>query len=568
MIEVRPTLMDRMVSAVSPERGLKRMAARASLKAATALTSKAPTEPGGRYFGRGGYNGASSGRRQTRNWFARLHSANADYVGGKDTIVARSRDAAMNLPLGAAAIERPVAFTVGTGLMAMPDIDPEAVGLAPEELSRITARIAADYDDYMASTDPDAERTATGYGLQEIMLRGVLESGDMLQLRVMPEDQPGRRHATAWKLYEGDWIVSPLGHVEGEILGSGEGAGNVCVAGVEMDDYCAPIAFHVLKKDPGTFRARQAGDTVRIPAWGNETDLPSAIHVMAKRRAAQTRGVPVLAPVLETLKQISDLTEAELFAAVLTAMLAIVYKSPGATALPEPDYGAGSDDPEAIVQGGLQDVDGARGDYRFEAGSVMEIDSDGEVDMKSPGRPNPAFDPFFMGMARQLSAAIEVPVEVLLLHFLSSYTASRAAFETFYQMVRRRREWLASHSETPRYRAWLYEQVARGRYRLAGFLTDANKRAAWSRVRFRGDGKISMDPAREAKAHEVHEAHAWKTGAEITAELTGGDYDANVRTRIAEHQRFVDGGLPIPNAVGGGAAPADESNSKGSSDGA
>jgi hypothetical protein len=45
---------------------------------------------------------------------------------------------------------------------------------------------------------------------------------------------------------------------------------------------------------------------------------------------------------------------------------------------------------------------------------------------------------------------------------------------------------------------------------------------------------------------------AGTTGAQITAELNGGDYDANVTARIAEHQRFVDGGLPIPNVVGGG----------------
>lgn len=553
MMEVRPTMMDRMVAAFSPAAGARRLVGRAALQAATALTSGSPTDPGGRISGRGGYNAANSNRRQTRGWFARARSPNADYVGGQKTLIARSRDTAMNMPLGTAAIERPVAFVVGTGLMAIPEIDPQAVGIDPEQIKKITARIATDYDEYMSSTDPDAERTATGYGLQEIILRGALESGDVLQLRVMPETQPGRRSTTAWKLYEADWVVSPFGHVEGEALASGAGAGNICVAGIEMDSYSAPIAFHVLKKDPGSYGWRTADDTVRIPAWGTQTDLPSACHVMAKRRAAQSRGVPILAPVLEILKQVSDLTEAELFAAVLTGMLAITYKSPGAGAMPEPDY---TPDENAIVQGGPQPSTAAQRDYGFEAGTVLEIDSDAEVDVKAPGRPNPAFDPFFIGLARQISAAIEVPVEVLLLHFTSSYTASRAAFETFYQVVRRWREWLASHAETPRYRAWLFEQVARGRYKLPGFLTNADKRAAWSKVRFRGDGKISMDPAREAKALEIHEAHAWRTGAEITAELTGGDYDSNVRTRIDEHHRFVDGDLPIPNAVGGGAAPA------------
>ncbi|MBM3928309.1 MAG: phage portal protein, partial [Sphingomonadales bacterium] len=480
----------------------------------------------------------------------------------------RSRSAAMNLPLGTAAIERTVTFTIGTGLMAIPDIRPDVVGQSADVVAALSARIAADYDEYMSSTDPDAERSTTGYGLQDIILRGVLEAGDILQVRVMPEEQVGRTSTTAWKLVEADRIVSPTGHIEGKRAGAmtamtGEGTGNVIVGGVELDEYGAPIAFHVLRRDPGIVVGsgvgRIEGDTVRVPAWGGSTGLPSAMLVMTKRRADQARGVPMLAPVLEVLRQISTLTEAELFAAILTGMLAIVHKSPGASPLPEPDYGQGDGD-GVSVDGGLRydDAGGGLGAIRFEQGTVLDIDTGSDVEMKTPGRPNPAFDPFFIGLARQLSAAIEIPVEVLLLHFLSSYTASRAAFETFYQKVRGRREWMASASEAPRYRAWLYEQVARGRYRLPGFLTDADKRAAWSAVRFRGDGKISMDPAREAKALEVHEAHAWRTGAEITAELTGGDYDANVRVRIGEHQRFVEGTLPIPNAKGGGNAPASD----------
>lgn len=580
MIEVRPTMMDRMVAAVSPRRGLERMAARASLAAATALTSPrsgAPTEPGGRIIGRGGYKGGHTDRRQTRGWFARMRSANADAVGNQKTLIARARDATMNMPLATAAVERPITFTVGTGLMAIPDLDAERLGITEEEALKLSSRIASDYDNYMASTDADAERTASGYGLQEIILRSVLEAGDVLQIRVMPDQQPGRRFLTAWKLIEADRIVSPANHEEGTRWGgeraagrggrrgrrsraADEPTGNVITAGVEVDEYGAPVAFHVLKRAPdsygGSVRAsRVGGDTVRIPAWGERSSLRSAVHVMAKRRPEQVRGVSMLAPVLETLKQLSDLTEAELFAAVLQGMLAIIYKSPGASPMPEPDYG---DEGSAEAARGLDNADRPLANYRLEAGTVLEVDADAGAEMKTPGRPNPAFDPFFVALAKQVAAAIEVPIEVLLLAFEASYSASRGALEVFYLTVRKRREWLASHSETPRYQCWLYEQVARGRYSMPGFLSNEDMRALWSNVRFRGDGKISLDPTREAKALEVHEAHAWSTGADITAELNGGDYDANVRRRIGEHRRFIDGGLPIPNAKGGGAEIAAE----------
>lgn len=552
MMEIRPNIVDRMVAAVNPERGLKRMAARASYNA---ITAAAPISPGGRISGAGGYNGGKADRRQTRGWFGRAKSANRDFLPTAKTLIGRSRDAAMNMPLATAAIERNVTFTVGTGLLAIPELDAESLGLDSEEAEKLTTRIQRDFDNYMSSKDPDAERTATGYGLQEIVLRGALESGDILGLRVWPDDQKHRKSYTAWKLVEADRIVSPSGHIDGEALNGG----NIVTGGVEVDSYGAPIRYHVLKKAPqfdlgGKLIDQAAEGTVAIDVWSDETVLPSVLHVMPKRRADQARGVPMLAPVLEVLRQVSDLTEAELFAAVMTAMIAFIYKSPGAGSLPEADYG--NDDGEG-ADVGLDDPQRPQNNLRMESGQIFEIEADGDVEMKSPGRPNPAFDPFFMGIVKQLAAALETPVEVLILHFESSYSASRAALEVFYLTVRRRRSWLISHWSQPAYEAWLFEQVARGRYDMPGFLDDEEIRLAWSSVQFRGDGKISLDPAREAKGLEIQEAHGWKTGREITAEMSGGDFDANVRRRGKEHRDFVKEGLPIPNAVGGGAQRED-----------
>lgn len=545
--------IDKTVAAVSPAAGVRRMALRAALAKGTAMTASLPIEPGGRVSGPGGYVGGQSDRRAMKGNRARVRSANQDRAQGK-TLVARSRHAAMNQPLATAAIDRRVTFVVGTGMMAIPQLDAERLGLAADDAAMLTAQILRDYDRYMSSTDPDAERVATGYEQQEVVLRGQLESGDILGVRCMPEDQPGRRTETAWKLIEGDRIVSPTSHVEGM---KSDKFGAVIVHGIELDSYGAARGYHVLKQAVSTLTpGRKADDTVRIPAWGENTGLPGAVLVMRKRRPEQARGIPVLAPVLETLQQAADLTEAESFAAVMTAMLAIVYKSPGAGALPEADYGSGD-----IVQAeGRPETlsDEPRADYRLESGTVLEIDSEDEVEIKTPGRPNPAFDPFFQALAKQIGAALEIPAEVLLLSFNSSYTASKAALEAFYALVRREQASLGSHWCDPHYQAWLYEQVAKGRYAMPGFLTDPLLRDLWSDVRHRGDGKISLNPQQEAKALEIYEAHGWKTGAEITAELSGGDYDSNVQVRVAEHRRWVDGDLPVPGAKGGGAAPASE----------
>lgn len=545
---------------MNPAAGLRRVAARAALNATTSFTS--PVDNSGRITGPSGYRGGQSDRRATKSWRARVKSANADTLGNRSTLVARSRDAAMNLPLGGAIIDRRVTFAVGTGLLAIPQLDAERLGISEEAAAELTATIMRDYDAYMSSKDPDAERVATGYELQEVLLRAQLESGDVLGIRTMPKDQIGRKTLTAWKLIEGDRVVSPTNHKEGTRKG-GE-AGPVIIGGVEQDGFGAAVAYHVLKKAPEFgVHSRKGDDTVRIPAWGDKTGLPSSLLVMQKLRPEQARGVPLLAPVLEILKQISDLTDSELFAAVLTSMLAITYKSPGASPLPEPEYGQGdivqSEGPPPETLGM-----GSRTEYRMEPGAILEIDSDAEVDLKAPQRPNPKFDPFFMSLAKQLGARLETPVEVVMLAFNSSYTASKAALENFYILIRKVRESLGSHWCTPHYEAWLYEQMAKGKYDMPGFWDYPELRDLWCEVRHRGDGKISLNPQQEAKAFEIYEAHGWKTGAEITAELSGGDFDSNVRTRIGEHRRFVDGGLPVPNAKGGGNAPAEEHVSTGS----
>ena len=79
-------------------------------------------------------------------------------------------------------------------MMAIPQLDAERLGITPDEAALLTAQVMRDYDRYMASRDPDAERVATGYEQQEIVLRGKLVSGDVLAIRVMPEKQIGRRH--------------------------------------------------------------------------------------------------------------------------------------------------------------------------------------------------------------------------------------------------------------------------------------------------------------------------------------------------------------------------------------
>ena len=548
-----PTIFDRMAGAISPRWGARRLVDRAAYGAIAAATGV--PAPGGEVGRRGGYRAGQSDRRQTRGWFARPKSANADVLGNQRTLIARSRDAAMNLPAATAAVERNVTFTIGTGLMAIPDLDADVLGLTPEDKAAWTARIMRDYDAYMSSTDPDAERGCSGYGQQEVVLRAMLESGDVLGLRCWPEDQVGRVHMTAWKLIEAERVASPFGHVDGKI--SAGGIGPAIVGGVELDGYGAAQAFHVIVKAAGpNAMGRTANDTERYEAWGQQSRLPGAVLVFDKRRPEQARGVPFLAPVLELIRLFSDATDAAALSLVLQSMLAVIYKSPGASAMPEPEYGTG----ELVQAVGVPETLAAKpgSNIAFEPGMVLEIDNDAEVSLQSPDKDNPVYEKFFETLMTLVGAATGTPFGVLMARFNNSYTASKGELEVFYKEIVRRAARFSSGWCDPHYQCWLYEQVARGVYALPGFLDDPTLRRAWCSARWAGDGKISLDPLRERKAFEIDEAHAWRTGQQITAEINGGDFDANVERRALEHARFVAAALPIPGAKGGGSAPASE----------
>ena len=65
----------------------------------------------------------------------------------------------------------------------------------------------------------------------------------------------------------------------------------------------------------------------RVEAYGDTTGRRNVLHIMSRERIGQRRGVPLLAPVLESLKQLGRYTDAEITAAVISAMFTVFVKS-------------------------------------------------------------------------------------------------------------------------------------------------------------------------------------------------------------------------------------------------
>ncbi len=154
---------------------------------------------------------------------------------------------------------------------------------------------------------------------------------------------------------------------------------------------------------------------------------------MEAERPDQYRGVPYLATVIESLKQLTRYTEAELMAAVINAFFTVFVKSesPAETAR---DF-EGVVDEEAPLE---------TPDYKLGPGAINILNEGESIEIADAKRPNVNFDGFVSAMAKYIGAALEIPYELLTKSFTSSYSASRAALLEAWKAFKMRRTWFVS----------------------------------------------------------------------------------------------------------------------------
>ncbi len=210
-----------------------------------------------------------------------------------------------------------------------------------------------------------------------------------------------------------------------------------------------PVRYHVLNTHPGDIY--YLGGAVQrwsgIPARGRRSRERIAFLLYRRLRPGQLRGVPYLAPVIESLKQLSEYSEAELMAAVVSAMFTVFIKAEGGEGLAPID----ANDPNPP----------AASEYKLGSGAILDLMPGEDIQIADPKRPNAAYDPFVQSILRQIGVALELPFEILIKHFTRSYSAARASMLEAWRFFLTRRQWLATSFCQPIYTWVISEAVAR-----------------------------------------------------------------------------------------------------------
>lgn len=455
---IKQNLVDRVVAYLSPQKAVDRLRARTTLALA------------------GGYVGASRSRRQTSQWNVSSGSADADILPDLPVLRDRSRDLSRNAPLAGGAINTVVTKVVGTGLSLVSSIDRDALGMDEDEAQDWQEKTEREFRLWAESQQCDASEAQNFYELQELMFRSVLESGDCFAMMPMiPGSSP---YEIRVQFIEADRVTNPNSKAD-----SLETAG-----GITRNQYGAPRTYHIMRQHPGDL-ARGAREWDSIPAYAGETGRKNILHLMRKTRIGQIRGVPYLAPVIEPIKQLDRYTEAEIMAAVISGMFTVFVKSEQGGAI----------NPIMPSETGASASDK---DLKLASGLIVGLNPMESIEVANPGRPNTAFDPFVQAILRQIGVALELPFEILIKHFTSSYTAARAAMLDAWTFFRGRREWLAEAFCQQVYEAWMFEAVAKRRISAPGFFDDYAIRKAYLGSQWIGDPQGFLDPLKEVDAQQ------------------------------------------------------------------
>ncbi len=521
------SIIDRAITAISPSWAAKREYA----KAQKAYAQKIQQVVNQGY----GSHGASTTKKSMRTFNPLAGDTKSDIEENLDLLRSRSRDLYMGGALANGALKGIRTNTVGQGLKLKPNFDAEYLGLTTEQAARLRKQIFTEWSMWAESTNCDANGMNNFYELQQLAFLSMLQSGDVFAL--LP-DIPRKFSAydLRIRLVEADRCSNPISSLRNDKISSG----------VEVDDDGMIVAYHFTSKHPFSLSIQPTKWT-RVEVRGEQSGRVNVLHLLDIERPDQRRGVPILAPVIEALKQLERFTEAELTAAVIGAMFTvfITRKSPD-TQLKDFSLDVQQGPPGATVPEPtppLSDNELAMG-----PGAVNILEDGEDISIANPGRPNPQFDPFVVAILRQVGSALEVPYELLIKHFSSSYSASRGALLEAWKMFKMRRAWLASRFCQPAYTEWFSEAVAKGRIDAPGYFADPAIAAAYTRAEWHGPSFGMLDPVKEVNAAVTRMENGLSTGQREAAELTGTEYEENVKQRALESRMWSDNGMTLPGS--------------------
>lgn len=303
-------LFERSIAFVSPKVALRRASARSALMH---------------------YDAASRGRRG-QSWHPTASDGDAA-ARQRDRLSFVSRDLVRNNPYAQRGVQVIANNVVGDGII------PKIEDIENKDLRKAGLRFIENFVD---TVEIDGHGRQNLYGLQRLVMSGIVDSGEMLILREQTADVPpnrARRPTLRLRVLEPDFL-DPL--YDGQLPDGGS-----IHEGIEYDRDGKRVAYHLFDQHPGS-------DWFQGVGWRHRSrrvDASRVLHIYRQDRAGQMRGVTWLAPVAMALQDLGDYQDAQIMRQKIAACFAAFRKIDPLL----PDQ-ARADMGQTIMPGMIQDI--------------------------------------------------------------------------------------------------------------------------------------------------------------------------------------------------------------------
>jgi lambda family phage portal protein len=513
-------LIDNVYMQLNPEKALKREVARQRVNMLRSLSSPDVRNSG---YDEGG---ASRRKNSMKGWNARSSSPQKDIDLNLNLLRQRSRSLFMTAPIATSAIKTNRTNVIGSGLVLKSRIDYEVLGITHEAADQLEKKIEKEWALWSESKFCDNNQQHNFLELQQIAIISWFMNGDCFGLMKYKDKTKYMPYQLRVKLIEGDKVSTPDSYGDNIDLSFKSKNGNRIINGIEIDPEGAVVAYYIANAYSDDYETEKKWQ--RVIAYGELTGNPNIVHIFEAERCEQYRGVPYLAPVIESLKQLTRYTEAEIMAAVINGLFSVFIKTQDGE---EVDFNGVDED------GGKADGENAPS-YELGNGLINYLQPGESIEIADAKRPNVNFDGFVSSMTKYIGAALEIPVELLTKNFTASYSASRAALLEAWKAFRMRRTWFANDFCQPIFELWLSEAVSKGRINAPGFFNDPIIKKAYCRAEWNGPAQGQLNPTVEVEAAKLKVENGFSTREKETIEMNGGNFDSNVEQLLLENQKM------------------------------
>lgn len=506
------------------------------------------------------YDAASYDSREMSSYTPPATAGVDENLDARDVVTKRARDMIRNHPIISGSTDRRAEAVVGANIR-----------LEAQPAFEIIGQDADWADDWSSATeqrfelfarDPrklcDAQMHLQFGGLVEMAYRHWWTDGEACGIaKMLPATgvRFGAEYETCLEVVDPDRVSNPRGMADHTRLSRGR----TLIGGIEYDRNGAPIAAHVRKAHPS---ARDSGrlDTfswVRVPYYG-QTGRPIFIHAMKRGRADQRRGISRFVAAIKRIKMLDRYDDAEIEAALLNAVMAVSIESSNPTedvAAAMAPTGADNENPQSWT---VADQMKYRMDHpvRVQGARVVHTLPAEKMHFHRAEHPSTNYPEFKASGLRTVAANLGLSYAQVAQDWADiNYSSARAMLNEIWRGLLHDR-WLFTQAFcTPFYLAWLEEAVAKGVVPIPGRKIDFYKmRNALSLCEWMGPGRGSVDPLKEAQAHDF-ELNQGATDLATMSNERGRDFKKTLmqQSRVEKYRKKLGMKPFVPLKKSGGA---------------